>query len=102
MCIVIFDIYLIKIFTPDSTPSCLGLSLLVKETPAEELYAIPSSKIGGFKRKSNEESANPSGGFIDHSLNAKKKRETFISEEQEVCLTPIGNFVKLLSRYERF
>jgi len=74
----------------DSTSSCLGMSLLVKDTPAEELLAIPANKIGGFKRKSNEDQlVNPSG-FIDHSITAKKKRETFISEEQEVCLTPIA------------
>ena len=75
----------------DSTsPNWTGMSLLVKDTPPEELLAIPANKIGGFKRKSNEDqSVNPSG-FIDHSITAKKKRETFISEEQEVCLTPIG------------
>lgn len=74
----------------DSTSSCLGMSLLVKDTPPEELMAIPANKIGGFKRKSNEDQSVNTSGFIDHSITAKKKRETFISEEQEVCLTPIG------------
>ena len=84
----------------DSTSSCLGMSLLVKDTPAEELLAIPANKIGGFKRKSNEDqSVNPSG-FIDHSITAKKKRETFISEEQEVCLTPIGKKTVQLKYFE--
>ena len=76
------------------------MSLLVKDTPAEELLAIPANKIGGFKRKSNEDQlVNPSG-FIDHSITAKKKRETFISEEQEVCLTPIGKKTVQLKYFE--
>ena len=82
----------------------LGLSLLVAkgdQTPIEEILTIPAHKMGGFKRKSNEDHIGQldhmdqrSGMISDQSfLTAKKKRETFISEEQEVCLSVAPSIV---------
>ena len=88
----------------DSTSMSLGLSLLVAkgdQTPIEEILTIPAHKMGGFKRKSNEDHIGQldhmdqrSGMISDQSfLTAKKKRETFISEEQEVCLSVAPSIV---------